>query len=260
MSYLTFLTAIFIDRLTTEGSDMTKIVCDMGESFGHWKMGHDEAVMPFIDIACIACGFHAGDPDVMAKTIKLAVKHQVAIGAHPGYPDKQGFGRRSIRLTPEQIENLVGYQLGALSQLSHQQGTSVQYLKPHGALYHDMLKIKDIFKAILKVAAENDHKLVLIGQFSVEQQAMAVAHNVPLYIESFADRAYQDDGKLVPRTQEHAVLNDSQAILKQLDDLHHRHTVTSENNKMITINSDSICIHGDNLASIEAIRLWSNRK
>ena len=231
----------------------------MGESFGQWQMGNDEAVMPFIDIACIACGFHAGDPDVMTKTIALALKHNVSIGAHPGYPDMQGFGRRSLPFSAQQIESLVGYQLGALTQLSKQLGSKVDYIKPHGALYHDVLRDNQIFQAILNVIVKSGRDLILIGQFSEQQRIIAKQLNVKLFIESFADRTYQDNGKLVPRTQPNAVLNDAHTIKNQINELFQHQSVISINNNPININADAICIHGDNLASIEAIKLWRNR-
>ena len=236
-----------------------KLICDMGESYGQWQMGNDEAVMPYIDIACIACGYHAGDPDIMTKTIGLALKHNVDIGAHPSYLDIQGFGRRSMLLTPEQIENIVGYQLGALTQLCKQQGANISYLKPHGALYHDMLNNDDIFQAILNVIKKSEKNLTLIGQFLNKHQVLAELLNITLCLESFADRAYQNNGKLVPREQPNAVLNNANAVLKQLDNLFYKQSVNTINNHCIQINTDAVCIHGDNAASIEAIQIWKNR-
>ena len=149
--------------------------------------------------------------------------------------------------------------MGALIQLSKQLGGKVDYIKPHGALYHDMLRDNHIFQAIINVIANSNEQLILIGQFSQQQRIIAKQLNVKLCIESFADRAYQDNGKLVPRTQPNAVLNDAHTIKNQINELFQHQSVVSINNYPININADAICIHGDNLASIEAIKLWRNR-
>ena len=236
-----------------------KITCDMGESFGHWNMGNDAVIMPHIDIACIACGFHAADPDTMAATVKLAIKHGVKIGAHPGYQDKQGFGRRSVKHTPTQIEHLISYQLGALISIAKHYGSTVNYVKLHGALYHDMLADDDIFNAVLNVIAYQNSQLTLIGQFSNKHQHIAEQRKINLYIEAYADRKYQEDGRLLPRDNPGAILTEPLHIIRQLDGLFENNSVKSINQKPLTIKSDVICIHGDNPASIIAIQQWRNR-
>ncbi|EXJ12323.1 hypothetical protein D791_00568 [Nitrincola nitratireducens] len=151
-----------------------RLNADVGESFGAWRMGQDEAVIPHIHLANIACGFHASDPDVMRSTIRLAQQHQVKIGAHPAYPDLQGFGRRSLQCTPEQVENLVLYQLGALQALCRAEGTEVTYVKPHGALYNDMMKNEALLRAILRgVKAYSEHLPLMIMSTADNSRAKA---------------------------------------------------------------------------------------
>lgn len=236
-------------------TDRMLLNCDMGESFGLWQMGQDETLMPWIDQASIACCFHAGDPDVMASTIKLAKKHNISIGAHPSYADLQGFGRRSIPHTPEQIQHLITYQCGALMALCYQQGASVDYIKPHGALYHDMMCDSLIFEAILQaVAAMQSKPKLMIQALKGDQayQALAKKFGVVLLLEAFADRRYTNNGQLMPRSQEGAVFTNIADILAQVRHLKQGQVQTVEG-KMISLKADSICIHGDNPASVQAV-------
>ncbi len=180
-----------------------KLNCDMGESFGDWIIGADEQVMPFVDQANIACAFHAGDPDVMVKTILLAKQFDVEIGAHPGYQDLVGFGRRSIPHTMDEISELVCYQVGALQALCRYHHTSVGYVKPHGALYNDMMANIDVFNAVAQAVAEFNIPLMILSS-SDNQQYLDIAddHDLPLLFEAFADRAYLNNGQLAPRDNE----------------------------------------------------------
>ncbi|MBO9494734.1 5-oxoprolinase subunit PxpA [Thalassotalea sp. G20_0] len=222
--------------------------CDMGESFGPWQMGNDQAVMPWIDMANIACGFHASDPDTMSDTVQQAVDCGVTVGAHPGYQDKAGFGRRPIPHSPESITALVAYQVGALDAICQQHGTRVKYIKPHGALYHGMMNNPDVFEAIVMAAANMDIKPALMIQAlrnNALQKKTADRYSVPLIYEAYADRAYDDHGLLVSRTLPGAVHRDSATILQQVRSLLSGE-VSTLSGKRLKLNADSLCVHGDN--------------
>ncbi|MBF3031205.1 5-oxoprolinase subunit PxpA, partial [Pseudomonas aeruginosa] len=174
--------------------------CDIGESFGAWSMGLDAEVMPLIDCANIACGFHAGDPGTMRRTVALAVEHGVRIGAHPGYPDLVGFGRRSLACSAQEVEDLLLYQIGALDGLCRAQGERVRYVKPHGALYQDMMRDPAILAAVLRALAAYDRTLPLMlmsTRDNTAARALGEAHGIELWFEAFADRAYDGAGYLV---------------------------------------------------------------
>ncbi|MGR5238166.1 5-oxoprolinase subunit PxpA [Vibrio alfacsensis] len=229
--------------------------CDMGESFGSWKMGSDENVMPHIDMANIACGFHASDPNVMHDTIFLANQYDVEIGAHPGYPDLQGFGRRSLKMSSDQITNMLIYQVGALQALCRAQYSDIGYIKPHGALYNDMMVSDTVFLAVVKAAAQFKVPLmILASQENEKYLEIADDFDVPLLFEAFADRLYQDDGMLTPRTQPNAVLNDEHAILEQVKMLAETGRVKTATGRYILLEADTICVHGDNEESIVLIQ------
>ncbi|EVU16249.1 hypothetical protein D046_3817 [Vibrio parahaemolyticus V-223/04] len=227
----------------------------MGESFGSWKMGADDSVMPHVDMANIACGFHASDPNVMHDTITLANLHDVDIGAHPGYPDLQGFGRRSLSMSSDEITNMVIYQVGALQALCRAQYTDIGYIKPHGALYNDMMKSDAVFRAVVKAAALFKVPLmILASQENEKYLEIADDYDVPLLFEAFADRLYQDDGMLTPRRHPNAVLKDELAILEQVRTLADSGRVKTASGSYILLEADTICVHGDNEESIALIQ------
>ncbi len=234
-----------------------KLNCDMGESFGPWPMGNDETVMPHLDMANIACGFHASDPVTMDKTVKLALQHNVEIGAHPGYPDLVGFGRRSMKCSSEEIKKIVIYQTGALQAFCQANGTRLTYVKPHGMLNNDMMRNDDLIQTIMQAIADYDPKLKLMivttPRFK-EHTKMAEEIGVELLYEAFADRLYDYDGQLTPRSIENAVHNDPDLITQQVDNMINGFVVNRGGEKM-DIHADSICIHGDNPASIQAAPL-----
>ena len=237
-----------------------KLNCDMGESFGSWTMGKDADVMPYIDMANIACGFHASDPDHMAKTIQLAVEDNVAIGAHPGYDDKSGFGRRSIPHSAEEITRLVAYQIGALDALCQLYGGGVSYVKPHGALYNDMMAQPWIFEAILSAVSDLNQyrtpplKLMILARRNNQHYiGLAAQRDVELLFEGFADRAYDSEGFLVPRSQAGSVYHDSQRIRQQVAELA-KGRITTIDGKTLTLDVDTVCVHGDNDESIAVVR------
>lgn len=242
-----------------KGNQTLQLNCDMGESYGIWSLGADQQVMPFINQANIACGFHAGDPEVMVKTIQLAMKAGVAIGAHPGYQDKEGFGRRAMVYSASQITHLVRYQVGALSGLCALYGAELSYVKPHGALYNSMMQDVDVFTAIVKALStgiqnqQNLALMILARPNLTAYQEIAKAHHVELIYEAFADRCYDEQGLLVSRQLPHAVLTDADAIIKQVSLLKNKQGIETHQGKFIPLQVDSICVHGDNEAAITLI-------
>lgn len=230
--------------------------CDLGESFGAWNMGCDAEVMPHIDQASIACGFHAGDPLVMKTTLGLAKKYAVAVGAHPGYPDLVGFGRRSMQCSTAEINALFTYQMAALEGMARCQGLQPGFVKPHGALYNDMMANAAIRAAIMDtvVAYHVPVALMLQATAAADQHLReAKARGLTLLFEAFADRRYADDGLLLPRSQPGAVL-DCAAMLTQVEQLHRHGTVTTAGGLTLPLRADSLCVHGDNRDGIAAIR------
>ena len=233
-----------------------KLNCDLGESFGAWKMGLDDDVMPHIDMANIACGFHAGDADVMASTLTLAKQHNVQIGAHPSYPDKQGFGRRSMTLSEKELTNCLHYQIAAIEGMAKVQGLTLSYVKPHGALYNDMMADEQILQTVINAIASYpiDLKLMVLATKNANKHIqIAKSSGVDLILEAFADRQYTDDGHLVSRTLEGSVHNKA-ALLKQVTQLLSDGSVTTRTGKKLTLNADSLCVHGDNADGIALIK------
>lgn len=229
--------------------------CDMGESFGAWSMGNDTLVMPHVDMANIACGYHASDPTIMSHTVALAVRHNVKIGAHPSYPDLQGFGRRSLAMSPEEVTAMIIYQVGALKALCEAHNTELSYVKPHGALYNDMLKDLSLFDAVADA----------VSCFNVPLMTLAVLDNQPLFdiadryelpllFEAFADRRYLANGTLAPRTLPDAVLTNAEDIISQVRQITQYGKVRTIEGYAIDIEADTLCVHGDNLAAIDIIK------
>ncbi|MDN3611597.1 5-oxoprolinase subunit PxpA [Vibrio ostreicida] len=233
--------------------------CDMGESFGRWKMGHDDLVMPWIDMANIACGFHASDPQVMATTIKLALEHDVQIGAHPSYPDLQGFGRRSLPMSSEEITNMVIYQIGALKSMCESQNTQLNYVKPHGALYNDMIREVRVFDAVADAVACFDVPIMMLALSDSDRHLdIADKYELPVLFEAFADRTYQSNGLLTPRSMPGAVLYREEDILDQIKQIVDYGKVRTIDGCLIPIEADTICVHGDNPQAIAMIEKISS--
>ena len=231
--------------------------CDMGESYGPWQMGCDDKVMPFVDQANIACGFHASDPDTMAKSVQLAIANNVSIGAHPGYDDKMGFGRRSIPHSAESITHLVQYQLAALQGIAHLYGAEVSYIKPHGGLYNDMMSDQTVFEAVLRAVASFNGQLklmVLATADNQKYQQLASQQKVELLFEAFADRAYTDQGRLLSRSEPGAVHHNAEKIIEQARRLAHEGIVITHTGQELKLEADSLCVHGDNPESIAVVR------
>ena len=229
----------------------------MGESFGVYRMGMDEQIMPYIDMANLACGFHASDPVTMHRSIRSAIGHSVEIGAHPSYPDLVGFGRREMVCSSEEIVSFILYQLGALEALCQSYDTRVSYLKPHGALYNSMMKELEIFKAIAKAISKYDPSIKLMILSSTQNdhyETIAQKYGVSLLYEVFADRAYTDEGLLVPRSQKGAVISDKDEMLARARLLFEQGTIETISGKKLQLKADTICVHGDNEAAVELIR------
>ena len=229
--------------------------CDLGESFGAWKMGLDDQVMPFIDQANIACGFHAGDPVVIKKTLLAAKRNNVVVGAHPSYPDINGFGRRSMKIPPVELIALLQYQIAALTGMASNLGVEVQYVKPHGALYNDMMADGHIRSAVMEAIAECHQSLAFMLQATPDAETHrdeAKAFGIEVLFEAFADRCYDDNGALLARTKEGAV-HSKDKMLEQVIQLQQQGTVTTVSGHSLALQADSLCVHGDNLAGVQAI-------
>ena len=235
-----------------------KLNCDMGESFGIWKMGNDEEIMPYIDMANLACGYHASDALTMNRAVALAKEHNVTIGAHPSYQDLIGFGRRSILCSLEEIKSIILYQLGALSAFCRAHGTTISYVKPHGALYNDMMRDENIFKAVLNAISSYDKNIKLMILSSSKNEAYeftAKQYSINLIYEVFADRNYNDDGSLVLRGLENAVIHDELEVVNRITTLNDRGYLTSLSGQKLFIKADSVCVHGDNENALEFVKL-----
>ena len=237
--------------------------CDLGEIKS--VQNNDAVVMPLINMANIACGFHAGDALMMSDTIALAKKYNVTIGAHPGYPDKAGFGRRSMVFSGQELIAIIQYQIGALLSLCAAHDVDVDYVKPHGALYNDMMANPDIFTHVCQaVAPLTNHKgqsLSLLIQALPDntiEQEIADKYKLKLLFEAFADRNYQDNGLLVPRSEADAVIEDTDEIVAKCQHLLQTGHILSNSGKALAIHVDSLCVHGDNQAAIEIVRALQN--
>ncbi len=251
-----------------------KLNCDLGESFGHWTKGQDEKIMPLIDLANVACGFHAADPLTMQKTVQLACKHNISIGAHPAYHDLLGFGRRSIKYSSQELTAILHYQIGALQAICASENCEVDYVKPHGALYNDMMSNLLIFRTVCqaisalnnarnarlkKARIKKDHsdkKLPLIVQAVPDPEPfklIAAEYKIELWFEAFADRAYQDNGALVPRDNDNAVIVDVEQVVTRCQKLIAEQKLLSINGKPLTLEVDTLCVHGDNPAAINLV-------
>ncbi len=233
-----------------------KLNCDLGESFGSWTMGLDAEVMPHIDQANIATGFHAGDPVVIRRTLRLAKENGVTIGAHPASPDLVGFGRRSMNCSREEIIAKIHYQVAALDGMAASSNQKLRYVKPHGALYNDMMHKDEVRMAILEALAEYHRPLALMLQATPEvdeHRREADNAGVEVWFEAFADRCYDDDGKLMARCKPGAV-HDREKMLAQVQQLCVHSSVTTVGGHSLAIDADTLCVHGDNLEAVQAIR------
>jgi UPF0271 protein len=230
---------------------------DMGESFGRYTLGDDAALMPHITSANIACGFHASDPLVMDHTVRLAHEHGVAVGAHPGYPDLQGFGRRDMQLDPEEAEATILYQIGALAGFARAAGAGLVHVKPHGALYNRAAKDRALAEAIVRAVTKFSRELIVVGLANSELIKAALEAGQPVAREAFADRAYEADGSLRSRRLPGAVLHDADQAAEQAVRIARDGLVVAWGGQEVPVQAETLCVHGDTptaLTIVQAIR------
>jgi UPF0271 protein len=221
--------------------------CDMGESFGAFRLGSDEEVLPFITSANLACGFHGGDPRVMDRMVLNLVRSGVSVGAHPSHYDLRGFGRRVIQVEPEEVEADVVYQVGALAAFAASHGTRLRHVKPHGALYNQAAGDPVLARAVARGVARVDAELVLVGLAGSEpMRAAAKAEGLRFAAEAFADRVYESDGRLRSRRERGAVILDAQVAASQAVSLARDRFVLAHGGERVSLEADTLCLHGDN--------------
>lgn len=218
---------------------------DIGESYGIYTVGDDEALMPYLTSANIACGFHGGDPIVMYRTVQMCKQHGVAIGAHPGYQDLAGFGRRVVKMSDSEIECMVLYQLGAISAFTRAQGATLRHVKPHGALYNHAAQDLPTAKAIARAVTRFDSGLILVGLAKSYLIQAAQEFGIPYAREGFIDRAYKSDGTLLPRSEVGAVSSSPARAVQVAIQLVREGTVRTIDGKILPLEIDTFCIHGD---------------
>jgi UPF0271 protein len=219
--------------------------CDLGESYGHARVGQDERLMPFLSSANIACGFHGGDPGTIHRTVRLAQDSGVSIGAHPSYPDLAGFGRRRMDMSPQEVYDCMLYQMGALSGFVWAAGGEMKHVKPHGALYNQAVREPVLAEAIVHSVYYFDKSLFLFGPAGSALESAARKTGLGFCREVFADRTYQPDGGLTPRSSHGSVISDVSVSLQQVDDILLRGYVTCADGTRIPMEADTICVHGD---------------
>ncbi|WP_334329590.1 LamB/YcsF family protein [Companilactobacillus sp. HBUAS59699] len=225
---------------------------DLGESFGRYSLGRDSEVIPLVSSVNVACGYHAGDPDVMSETVKLAEQSGVGIGAHPGFPDLQGFGRRKMDMKPEQVANMVTYQVGALQAFTS--AKKLHHVKPHGAIYNAAAKDHELAVAICQGIYRVDPTLPIYGLANSELISAAREVGLPYAQEAFGDRNYNADGTLVSRSLPNAVIKDPVVIAKRVAKMINDQEIVALDGTKIPLQPDSICVHGDNQAALDIVK------
>lgn len=236
---------------------MTKAVdlnADLGEGFGQWRMGDDDAMLDIVTSANVACGFHAGDPDIMAKTFARAKEKGVAIGAHVAFPDLAGFGRRALSMTPIEIERTVAYQLGAAQALAAFAGHRISHVKAHGALANIAERDADVAGAIARAIRAIDPSLTFLAIALSEQTRAGERAGLEVAHEIFADRAYMDDGRLQPRSEAGAVIEDIELAAARMRDMLAKGGLRTISGSLLPTRIDSICVHGDGPLAVEMAR------
>ena len=228
--------------------------CDIGESYGIWTLGNDEQLMPLIDSANIACGFHAGDPTIIRKTLQLTKQHRVEVGAQVSYPDLQGFGRRSINLRGDELVDILQYQIAALDGMARIHGRRLTYVKPHGALYNDMMADKELLKDVMRAVAgwpRNIDLVVLATPRDKKVVQLGIEYGVSLRFEAFADRGYHRDGTLVSRGKPGAVLDQEAAVAQAVAIA--KGELRSQSGRKVSLRPDTLCVHGDTPNAVEIL-------
>lgn len=227
---------------------------DLGESFGPWPMGDDAALMASISSANVACGFHAGDPGAMRATVALAKASGVAVGAHPGFPDLVGFGRREMKATPQEVEDFVVYQVAALAGIAATQGVRLQHVKAHGALYNMACRDRALAGAIARAVAAIDKNLILFGLPGSELIKAGREVGLPVAAEVFADRAYEADGSLASRQKAGSVIHDQATVAARAIKMVQERRVVALDGSEIALEADTICLHGDTPGAVQLAR------
>ena len=225
---------------------------DIGEGYGRWRMTDDEGLLGVITSANVACGFHAGDPSIMRAVCQRAADNDVVIGAHIGYRDLLGFGRRELPTPPEELHVEALYQIGALDAFARRAGSRVKYVKPHGALYHAAARRQEVAESVVAAVRVFDPELVLLGASGSHMESEATHAGIRFASEGFADRAYDRSGRLVPRSEPGAVHDDVQTMVDQVTDLVLNRSVTSVTGEQVPVEVDSICVHGDTPGAVAA--------
>ncbi len=224
--------------------------CDLGESFGSYLIGRDEEILKYVSSVNIACGFHAGDPMVMAKTVEMAVAKKVAIGAHPGYPDLRGFGRRNMQLSLEEVRNDMLYQIGALDAFVRVSGGRLNHVKPHGALYNMAAKDYELAYALAKTVYDYNPELIFVALAGSKAITAAKDAGLQTAGEVFADRAYEEDGSLVARSKPGAMIHDEELAMARVEQFVEKKSVSAITGKEIPIELQTVCLHGDNIQAV----------
>ncbi len=227
---------------------------DVGESFGAWAMGSDEDLIPLVTSVNVACGAHAGDPVVMARTVQLARTHGAAIGAHPGYPDLAGFGRRDIVMDRDELEAWVLYQIGALAAFARADGAELRHVKPHGALYNRAAVDRDVAASIVRAVRRYSGELVFVGLAGSVMLDVAAGEGLRTAAEAFADRAYESDGTLRSRRLPDAVLPDPATAAEQAVAIVGEGRVRAHDGTLVSLHADTLCIHGDTPSAVDYAR------
>jgi UPF0271 protein len=225
------------------------INCDVGESYGNFSVGDDSRIIPLIHAANIACGMHGGDPYHIERTINMALEHQVIIGAHPGYPDIQGFGRRIIPMKEEELSSFVKYQICALKGLVEANGGVLDYVKPHGALYNHMAKNQKEAQVVINAIKSIDPNLKIMGLAGSHLKKLVTEAKMDFIAEAFADRAYENDLSLRSRSLDGALIKEPEKAIEQVISILKSQKVTTYAGLKITLEAESFCIHGDNPAA-----------
>jgi len=231
--------------------------CDMGESFGAWSMGMDGEVIGHVTSANIACGFHAGDPRVMYSTVKLAKDHGVGVGAHPGYPDLVGFGRRNLGCTPDEVRDDVAYQIGAMKAFCAIHGVALQHVKPHGSLYNMSVGNEAMIRAIVEAIAGVDRNVIYLALGGAQEPLVAgIAKEAGIRVafEAFPDRAYAPEGTLAPRSHAGAVIKDPKTAAERALRMAKEGKIVATDGSVLEMRIDTICVHGDNPSAVELVR------
>ncbi|RLB73507.1 MAG: LamB/YcsF family protein [Deltaproteobacteria bacterium] len=224
---------------------------DLGESFGAYQMGNDPLLLKVVKSANVACGFHAGDPWIMTQTVEMALPQEVSIGAHPAFPDLQGFGRRAMQLSPLELKASILYQVGALDGITMAMGSHVSHVKPHGALNNMACENAELAKVVAEAVRDYNREMILLAPVLSELAKAGIAAGLPVALEVFSDRAYTDSGNLVPRSQPGAVLHDSTDCVAHVQRMVEQKGIVSINGKYLPTSFHSICVHGDNIHAVE---------